>query len=97
MNEKRKSKRWYIGGEKKTIIEYHGAHKEASIMDLSAGGIKISLSTPINSGDIIYGKLDILSKLRPFFIKGIVIRVKKNENMFETVIEFKKIAPLPLA
>ena len=65
-------------------------------MDVSAGGMKVSLSHPLDLGTIVYGKFKVLPQLGPFFVRGKVIRAKKKDNRFETAIEFKNVCTLEL-
>jgi len=96
MEERRKFNRWYIANGRTTVIECEGVKEKVAVLDVSAGGMKVFFSQPVNIGAIIYGKLDILSDIRPFFIKGKVTRVEEKDDRFETAIEFEQVTSLSI-
>ncbi len=96
MDEKRKFNRWHIKDDKTTVVACEGNQQEVALIDVSAGGMKVNFPIPVNTGSIIYGKLDVLSEIRPFFVKGKVVRVEPKDSQFETAIEFEHVSTTPL-
>lgn len=97
MLEKRKFNRWYTNKKKEVLIS--GADikgKKVEILDIGAGGMKVSLPHPLETGTVIRGKFEILPHLGTFFVKGEVTRVKEKEKQWEIVIKFKKISTAEL-
>ena len=96
MEERRKFNRWYVEEEEKAVIACAGVKEEGKIVDISAGGMKINLSRPVEIGSIVSGEFKILSTISPFFVRGKVSRVIEKEGMWEVAVEFEKVSTLPL-
>lgn len=96
MEERRKFNRWHLTEGRATVVECEGTKEKVSVVDVSAGGMKVFFAQPVYLGNVVYGKLDVLSDIRPFFIKGKITRVNKKDNRFETVVEFEQVSTLPL-
>jgi len=97
MDEKRQFNRWYVEGTRRVRISGEGMQEEATMIDVSAGGMKVTLSQALPPNATVYGEVEVLPQMRPFFIKGKVLRVNKKDNLFETGISFEKISTIPLA
>ncbi|MCD6583468.1 MAG: PilZ domain-containing protein [Candidatus Omnitrophica bacterium] len=95
MEERRKFNRWYVE-EEKAVISCAGVREEGKVVDISAGGMKINLSRPVEIGSIIYGEFKILPTIGSFFVRGKVSRVMEKEGMWEVAVEFEKVSTLPL-
>lgn len=96
MEERRKFNRWCIEGEDKTVIECNDAKEVVSLTNVSAGGMKLSFSKPINLGSIVWSEIKVLPNMQPFFIKGEVNRVEEKGNSWEVAIEFDKVSTIPI-
>ncbi len=97
MGEKRKFNRWETKKEKNAVISCAGVKKEAGILDIGAGGMKISLLNPVEVGTAIEGEFKILPFLGPFFMRGKVIRATEKDGAWEVAIEFDKISTSSLS
>lgn len=92
MAEKRRFNRWYANKEKDALISSGQIKEKVKILDIGAGGMKVSLSQPISIGSIIQGEFKILPHLGVFFVKGRVTRIEEKEGVWEAAIEFEKIS-----
>ena len=95
MEKKRKFNRWYLEKEGKILITFSDREEEVNLLDISAGGMKISSPNPVEIGSIIYSEFKILSNLSPFFVRGRVVRLQEKEGNWEVAVEFEKVSTLP--
>ena len=96
MEEKRKFSRWTYEKEGRVVVSAQGRAEEAEIMDVSAGGMRVCMGHSLGVGSTISGKVTVLPKIGPFFVKGKVVRETPRDNDFEASIEFEKVSTLPL-
>jgi len=96
MDEKRKFNRWQVDNHNNAVVACEGKDRKAELIDISAGGMKLALSDHLDLGAIIYSKLDVLSDIKPFFVKGKIIRIEQKEKNFEAVVEFDQVSTVPL-
>lgn len=96
MVEKRRHKR--LETEKYTFLkDEHGKEKQAVVVDISLGGMRIVLDTEIKMQSPISGQFKILPDVGPFQVKGEVIWVRpyknleEGKNFFEVGIKFNNI------
>jgi len=95
MERRRKFNRWHLEKGEKILITFSDREEEVSLLDISAGGMKISSSTPVEIGSVIYSEFKILPNLSPFFVRGKVVRLQEKEGSWEIAIEFEKVSTLP--
>ena len=90
--EKRKFNRWYLcKGKTATISCSEFKEKEAKIIDIGAGGMKISFPQRIEPGTPIEGKFEILPELNTFSIEGKVQRAEESPEGWEIAIKFDRV------
>ena len=95
MDDKRKFSRF--GGETtKAVVSCAGIKENATILDVSVGGMRVFLSRSVELGALIHGEFKIFSNKAPFFIKGKVTRVKKMKRNWEVATTFDKVSTIPL-
>jgi hypothetical protein len=89
VDEKRVHARFTMQLEAKTLLT---GWTECSIFDVSPKGIGIKLQTidAINVGSAIYMEIFVPKELGPIALKGILVRIKKEENHFVGGIELFK-------
>lgn len=92
MVEKRRFNRWHTEKGKDAVISCAGIKEKVKILDISATGMKISLSKPIALGAIIQAEFTVSSNLGPFFVKGRVMRVTEKAGLWEAAVEFEKVS-----
>lgn len=81
--------------EKKGVILQESRREEVSIIDLSTGGMRISLYKPLGIGSDLYGEFKVLPNTGPFFIKGKVTRICENNGSWEAAVRFDKVSTIP--
>lgn len=96
IEEKRKFNRVHAGDKGSAIITCAGLREQVPVLDVSAGGMKIAFSRPVNVGAEVYGKLNVLPNIGPFFIRGRVVRTLESDGMWKSAIEFDKVSTIPL-
>ncbi|MFA5362765.1 MAG: PilZ domain-containing protein [Candidatus Omnitrophota bacterium] len=100
MQEKRKFKRLATG--KETLVkEQSGKEKKAVVVDISLGGMRITLEEEAKVGNCLSGQFKILPGMGPFYVNGEVIWVnplKKGDlhSSYDVGIKFKNISAVPL-
>jgi c-di-GMP-binding flagellar brake protein YcgR len=100
MQEKRKFKRLPTG--KETLVKEHsGRAKKATVVDVSLGGMRITLEEETKVGNYLSGQFRILPTMGPFYVNGEVIWVKtlRKDNVrpaYEVGVKFKNISAVPL-
>ena len=100
MQEKRKFKRLATGKET-YVKESGGKEKKATVMDISLGGMRVTLEGDVQVGNFLSGQFKILPSMGPFYVNGEVIWVKpsKKDNFnpcCEVGVKFKNISAAPL-
>jgi c-di-GMP-binding flagellar brake protein YcgR len=100
MQEKRKFKRLATG--KETLVKEHsGGEKKAVVVDISLGGMRITLEEETKVGCYLSGQFKILPSMGPFYVNGEVIWVKPLKKdtphpAYEVGVKFKNISAIPL-
>ena len=105
MEERRKFNRWYLKEEEKTDLILSEFKEGVKVLDISAGGVKILSSQPLEVGKTVTGKLTLapmnlpffMKELGPYFIKGKVVRVEETNRGWKMVLKFEKVSTAPLA
>jgi hypothetical protein len=95
--EKRKFGRLKTDSGAHALLYAPSVNKEVSIADVSAGGMKVSLTKPLAVGSSVYGQFKVLPQVGPFYIHGEVVRVDRKDKSFETAIVFKNVSTLQLS
>jgi len=95
MEDKRRFTRWAEPKEKSAIscAELEG---EVDVLDMSAGGMRISCSKPLAIGTVVYAELRIIPQIKPFFVIGKVTRIIPRDNVYDTAIKFDKVSTIKL-
>ena len=96
MEEKRLWNRYSSEGAETVVISNDNLKVEAKILDIGAGGMKISCQHPLGCGTMIYGQFKILPTLGAFFVKGTAERVTEVNGTWEIVVKFDKVSTIPL-
>jgi len=96
MEERRRYVRWGVGERKSVVISYRGNKEHAIMLDISAGGMRIISSRPLDIGTSLYGEVEILTAMGPFFIIGRVERVNESSEGWEIAVVFEKVSTIPL-
>lgn len=78
------------------VVTCAGLREQVRVHDMSAGGMKIIFSRPINVGAEVYGKFNVLPNLGPFYVRGKVIRTLDTGQSWESAVEFDKVSTIPL-
>jgi hypothetical protein len=97
MEERRKFRRWHLDVEKKTILSQAGLKHEASLLDISAGGMKVSCNNSFAIGTTLNGIFELSQEGGPFYVRGRVCRLDQRDQNWEIAVVFEKIrtcAPL---
>ena len=96
MEDKRKFIRWSEPKEKSAIscAELEG---EVDVLDMSAGGMRILCSKPLEVGTVVYAELRIIPQIKPFFVMGRVTRSTARDNVYDVAIKFDKVSTIKLA
>jgi len=97
MGDKRRTERLGVGSDNKAVLSCRGVKEEASIIDVSTGGMKVVLAHPVDSGAEVTGEFRVLPFMGPFFVKGKVNRVAEIDGQWELGISFDKVSTCPLA
>ncbi len=95
MEDKRQFNRWEHPTEKSSIM-CEDLQGEVEVVNMSAGGMKISCSHPLEIGTVVYAQLRIVPHIRPFYIMGKVTRVMQKDNLFEVAIKFDKVSTIQI-
>lgn len=96
MEEKRQFGRWNADRQKNALVSCGGVKEEASILDISAGGMRISFPKPLDVGSTVYGEFNLMGNLGPFFVRGKVDRVKELKGIWEVAVAFEKVSTIPI-
>lgn len=91
MQEKRAFNRWYLAKDKTAVVSCGDIREEAKILDISAGGMKISFSQPLDIGATISGDFTVIPNIPPFSVQGTVKRVREIKGAWEIAVKFDKI------
>jgi len=96
MEEKRQFIRWAEPKEKSAVscAELEG---NVDVLDMSAGGMRISCSKPLTIGTVVYAELRIIPQIKPFFVMGKVTRAIQKNNVYDVAIKFDKVSAIKLA
>jgi len=78
------------------VVTCAGLREQVNVLDISAGGMKIKFSRPVNVGAEVYGKFHVLPNLGPFYVRGKIIRTLNLGGNWESAIEFDKVSTIPL-
>ena len=97
MQERRKHARLHKN-ENTLFATNSSARHQATILDISLGGMRIGSSSAIAVGEPILGQFTLLPNAGAFHIKGKVTWIKPDSNgyPFEIGITFTKICTIPL-
>ena len=95
MDERRQKQRWTVSGDKDLVVSSQDQKKQASLIDISTGGMRFSCSRPLEVGDTIEGEFSLPPSGGPFFIKGRVDRVSESSGMWEIAVVFEKVSTIP--
>ena len=103
MEQKRKFNRWYVDEATDFSVSLSDGKQPVRVLDISAGGVKVSSAKRMEVGSIVYGELRIpspdnavVSQIGPFHIKGKVMRVSGEKGKWEAVVAFDKVSWQPL-
>lgn len=100
MQDKRKYKRCQIK-EKAWIDEEGALNNEASVFDVSMGGVRVLLDKKIDVGSKLSGRFKIVPYMGEFFVKGEVVWSKAvaddtgNTTGYAVGITFNKVNTIP--
>ncbi|MFA6384057.1 MAG: PilZ domain-containing protein [Candidatus Omnitrophota bacterium] len=94
MQERRKASR--LPRQEKTFVERDTGIKEASLMDISFGGMRVQLDEKLQIGGTLSLKINILPASGAFYVRGQVLWVNPvGPGNFETGVKFTKISTIP--
>jgi len=96
MEDKRQFRGWESPKDKANIM-CEKLQEEVEVIDMSAGGIRLSCSNPPQVGSIVYAQLRIVPQVKPFYVMGRVTRVFPKNGLFEVAIKFEKISTLQIS
>ena len=96
MEERRKFGRW-DEPTVKSAVSFADLQQDIEVLDMSAGGIRVSCSQPLAIGTVVYGELRIIPQVKPFFIMGKVTRLDQKGDVFEAAIKFDKVSTIKIA
>ena len=96
MEDKRRYNRWLLEQEEKAVVSCAGVKEEVKVLDVSAGGMRVSLSKPMAAGSTVYGQFRILPNYGLFYVRGKVIRTKELGGAWETAVVFERVSTAPL-
>ncbi len=82
--------------QRTAVMTCSGLREQCRVMDLSAGGMRVVFSRPVNIGAEVYGKFHVLPTLGPFYVRGRIIRTLENNGAWESAVEFEKVSTIPL-
>ena len=97
MDNRRTFNRWDVAGEEKMSVSCAGLDEKVDVLDISAGGMRISFPKPVEVGAVVRGEFTVIPKLGPYFIKGTVSRVTERDGAWEAAVEFNKIRAIPFS
>ena len=97
MEERRKFPRWCLDVEKKTTLSHSGLEYHASLLDISAGGMKVSCDSSFEVGTTLDGIFEVSADVGPFYVRGKVCRLQQREQKWEIAVVFEKIRTFPFS
>lgn len=104
MEDKRVFNRWDLCENANAGLSFADQKQTYQVLDISAGGMKLIFSRPINIGSVIYGELKVpsldncvIAHVGPFFVRGIVTRAEDKGGKWEIAIRFDKVRGSPFA
>ena len=95
MEDKRTFNRWCTEREK-SAATCAGVTEEVKMVDIGAGGMRVTSSRPLDYGATVYGQFEILPQLGPYYVKGTITRVTEADGSWDTAVKFDKISTIPL-
>ncbi len=96
MEEKRKWSRLNVEEKERTFISCTDSKNKGEILDMSAGGMKVTFSKPVELGAIISGEFKVPPRTGPFYMIGKVSRVTERKGAWEVGLEFEKVSTIPV-
>ncbi len=90
-----KDKRKFNRIDNKDDAFYHkgdGKKEKCRVLDVSTGGMKVTLDVELKLGSSIFGQFQILPELGHFYVCGEVVWVKGKE----IGVKFNKVSTIPL-
>jgi hypothetical protein len=96
MEDKRIFNRWCNDEGKVVSLTHAGVTEDVKMVDVSAGGMRITSSHPLEYGAVIHGRFEILPQLGPYFVIGKVTRVTESDSGWDTAVQFDKISTIPI-
>jgi hypothetical protein len=95
MEDKRLFNRLFREGEDQAVFRRRdNGQGVGSIIDLSAGGMRVALRDEVNVGEELYGHFQVLDM--PYYVRGKVNRVAAQGNDWEVAIAFEKVSSIPI-
>ena len=91
MPEKRKVTRRQVRQSDEMVVIYGGSRKALKVLDISPGGMRVSLPEPLKVGADIFGRVTIYPDVEPFYIAGKVVRTASSDGVNEAAIKFEKV------
>ena len=95
MEDKRQFNRWFREGDDQVVLSSSGSSQDiARIVDVSVGGMRVTLHNKVNVGEEIYGQFNLLQF--PYYVHGTVNRVFPSGKEWEIAIAFDKVSAIPI-
>jgi len=97
--ERRKFTRLFTN--ENSVLDKEGKKQNASLADISPGGMKIACDDAVEVGSVISGQFKILPNLGPFYVKGEVVWIKPDSKQtdsrsYEVGVKFNKVSTIPI-
>lgn len=97
MDEKRQFNRLYSNESKKIYVRCEGGKEEdVPMLDLSANGMRLKFTRPIDIGSTLRARIHLLSSSNIYFVRGKILRVEEKNGAYETSVQFDKIDTSPI-
>lgn len=96
MDDQRKFVRWNVNNGTRAIISRDGMQEEVELLDVSAGGMKVSFPKSVSENTSVQGQFRILPQLGPFFVRGKVKRVEERNGAWLASVVFDQVRTIPL-
>lgn len=88
MSEKRKTNRHNPDSNYTSNIIFNGKTSAARVLDVSAGGMRLLADEYMLPETEIFCKIDIFPGMKPFYVKGRVVRVLKEKEKWAVGVKF---------
>ena len=94
MDDKRQFNRWLTEKQGVATLSWADHKLQCDILDMSAGGMRVSAHDPVEVGSIIYSEFKVLNAA--YYAKGVVNRLNQDHDDWEVAISFEKVSTIPL-